>query len=128
MNHKPRAMARLNHHLLCIKFKSFSDWNWRVEINFFIHRNRDLYCTFRKWQTWICQIHVKFSFSEKATNFWRLLSKCQNHKTDCANFCGLLRKAELYIHVCNYLVIRFKNLRRAKCQYIKINPDFNGNQ
>ena len=25
-----------------------------------------------------------------------LLSKCQNHKADCANFCGLLRKAELY--------------------------------
>ena len=25
-----------------------------------------------------------------------LLSKCQNHKADCANFCGLLIKAELY--------------------------------
>ena len=25
-----------------------------------------------------------------------LLSKRQNHKDDCANFCGLLRKAELY--------------------------------
>ena len=24
------------------------------------------------------------------------LSKCQNHKKDGANFCGLLRKAELY--------------------------------
>ena len=28
--------------------------------------------------------------------FWHLLSKRQNHKADCANFCGLLRKAELY--------------------------------
>jgi hypothetical protein len=25
-----------------------------------------------------------------------VLSKCQNHKADCANFCDLLRKAELY--------------------------------
>ena len=23
-------------------------------------------------------------------------SKCQNHEEDCTNFCGLLRKAELY--------------------------------
>ena len=29
--------------------------------------------------------------------FWRLLSKCQNHEEDYANFCGLLRKAELSI-------------------------------
>ena len=28
--------------------------------------------------------------------FWRLPSKRQNHEEDCANFCGLLRKAELY--------------------------------
>ena len=27
----------------------------------------------------------------------KLLSKCQNHEDDCANFCGLLRKAELYV-------------------------------
>ena len=25
------------------------------------------------------------------------LSKCQNFKDDCTNFCGLLRKAELYM-------------------------------
>ena len=24
------------------------------------------------------------------------LSKCQNNKADCTNFCGLLRKAEVY--------------------------------
>ena len=29
-------------------------------------------------------------------HFWHLLSKHQNHEEDCANFCGLLRKAELY--------------------------------
>ena len=28
--------------------------------------------------------------------FWNLLSKHQNHKEDCAHFCGFLRKAELY--------------------------------
>ena len=52
--------------------------------------------TFNAW--------LKFRFSEKATNvytifliwLWRLLSKCQNHKENRANFCGLLRKAELY--------------------------------
>ena len=33
--------------------------------------------------------YLKFSFSEKA-------SKCQNREEDCTNFCGLLRKAELY--------------------------------
>ena len=27
--------------------------------------------------------------------FWNLLGKRQNHEDDCANFCGLLRKAEL---------------------------------
>ena len=27
---------------------------------------------------------------------WPLLSKFQKHKDDCAHFCGLLRKAELY--------------------------------
>ena len=45
---------------------------------------------------------LKFSFSEKATKicairFWRLLSKWQNHKADFTNFCGLLRKVELYL-------------------------------
>ena len=46
---------------------------------------------------------IKFSFSEKVTKigtisswFWHLLCKRQNHKADSTNFCGLLRKAELY--------------------------------
>ena len=46
---------------------------------------------------------LKFSFSEKTTKIcaiclmvWRLPNKCQNHKADCANSCGLLRKAGLY--------------------------------
>ena len=64
--------------------------------------------------TIICErynaMYIKFSFSEKATKicsiclvlwFWRLLSKCQNHEAECANFCGLLRKAELYLYVRN---------------------------
>ena len=29
--------------------------------------------------------------------FCSLHSECQNHEDDCAHFCGLLRKAELYI-------------------------------
>ena len=33
----------------------------------------------------------------KRPKFGRLLSKCPNHEKDCANFCGLLRKAELYV-------------------------------
>ena len=34
---------------------------------------------------------VKFIFSDKATK-----SKYQNHEEDYGNFCGLLRKAEIY--------------------------------
>ena len=30
-------------------------------------------------------------------NLSYLLSERQNHKADCANFCGLLRKAEIYL-------------------------------
>ena len=43
-------------------------------------------------------MRLKFNFSEKATKICAnyLCSKCQNHKTFCTNFCGLLRKAELY--------------------------------
>ena len=59
-------------------------------------------CCFTK-EIFTRKVPLKFSFSEKATKFaqsslwfWRLLSKCQNHKDDCTNFCGLLRKAELY--------------------------------
>ena len=31
-----------------------------------------------------------------AYNGARTVSKCQNHEEDCTNFCGLVRKAELY--------------------------------
>ena len=49
---------------------------------------------------------VKFSFSKKETKVcaiflmvWTFtISKCRNHKKDCAIFFGLLRKAELYHH------------------------------
>ena len=47
-------------------------------------------------------LYVKFSFSEKATKICVIIlmvftftSKCQNHKEDGTDFCGLLRKAEL---------------------------------
>ena len=40
-------------------------------------------------------MRLKFSFSGKATKIY-LCSKRQNHKADCTNFCGFLRKAELY--------------------------------
>ena len=33
------------------------------------------------------------------------LSRCQNHKDDCANFCEILRKAELYN------IMRDKNIK-----------------
>ena len=29
-------------------------------------------------------------------NISTLLNRCPNHEEDCANFCGLLRNAELY--------------------------------
>ena len=41
---------------------------------------------------------LKFGLSEKHTKcFGCLLSKCPKHEEDCANFCVLLRKYELYI-------------------------------
>ena len=48
--------------------------------------------------------YIKFGFFEKATKIcaiWLMVltfTKRQNHKEDCAIFCGLLRKAELYIN------------------------------
>ena len=48
---------------------------------------------------------IKFSFSQEGHKNVRnrpdgfeiyLVNKCQNHEDDCANFCDLLRKAELY--------------------------------
>ena len=33
------------------------------------------------------------------------LSKCSNHEEDCANFCGHLRKAELYLNVTDVAVV-----------------------
>ena len=40
---------------------------------------------------------MEFTFPVyKMVGGWWTVSKCQNHKEDGANFCGLLRKAELY--------------------------------
>ena len=36
-------------------------------------------------------------FAQSSSWFWHLLSKRQNHEEECSNFCGLLRKAELYV-------------------------------
>ena len=36
-------------------------------------------------------------FAQSSLRFWHLLSKFQNHKDDCVHFCGLHRKAELYV-------------------------------
>ena len=36
-------------------------------------------------------------FAQSSLWFGRLLSKCPNHEEDCEKFCGLLRKAELYL-------------------------------
>ena len=71
---------------------------------------------------------LMFSFSEKATNIcptllmiWRLLSICQNHREDCANFCGLLRKAELYITYFGFITL---NHRNAMLYWRSINVKF----
>ena len=44
----------------------------------------------------------KKSFSR----FGRLLSKCTKHEEDCANFCVLLRKSELYAHSCSWIHLK----------------------
>ena len=65
-----------------------------------------------------CQKYVKFSFSEKATKIWSYhpldltftLSKYQIKWVITLNFCGLLRKAELYIS-------RFSNISILLCDF-----------
>ena len=57
--------------------------------------------TTKKFDSWFNHIiRIGFSVLVKVQLFWEghknLLSKCQNHKEDGANFCGFLRKAELY--------------------------------
>ena len=53
------------------------------------------------------QVNVKFMFSKKATKIdeiftvdLTLSSKCQFDGEDFVNFCGLLRKHELYMNKC----------------------------
>ena len=69
--------------------------------------NDILYCTvflvflnfFPHWNSAWLSFEVSFIsaiFTQSSSWFWNLLSKRQNHEEDCANFCGLLRKAELY--------------------------------
>ena len=50
------------------------------------------------------RLWIKFRLSEKHTKFEKILlmvwtftlSKCTKHEEDCADFCVLLRKSELY--------------------------------
>ena len=53
-------------------------------------------CLGVKYQRW----SLKLNFSQKAM-VWTF-SKRPNHEEDCANFCGLLRKAELYVVLLNF--------------------------
>ena len=52
---------------------------------------------------------VKFSFSEKATKIWSLLSKRQIKWVITPNLCGLLRKTELYLH-CTLILIQRRQI------------------
>ena len=47
--------------------------------------------------------------------YWRLLGKFQNHEEDCANLCGLLRKAEFYNWMPN-LKLNFNYCRSNYCK------------
>ena len=68
--------------------------------------------TFLNSNNFHCQ--VKFSFSD-------LLIKCQNHEDDCANFCGLLRKAALYqqILATTFMFMIFFTRRQFRNKYKK---------
>ena len=65
------------------------------------------------------------NFAQSSSWFWNLLSKHENHEEDCANFCGLLRKAELYFDKLTqqgklaFLKLTFKvdySLVKIRCQ------------
>ena len=45
-----------------------------------------------------------------------LVNKCQNHEDDCANFCSLLRKAELYIQMIGFLTSNLSVGVSGSCQ------------
>ena len=71
-------------------------WNYLVKLNLFFH-----------YSNWVAkevhEILLKFVFSKKATKFEKiftvdltLTTYCQIDGEDFANFCGLLRKHELY--------------------------------
>ena len=52
--------------------------------------------------------------------FWHLISKHQNHKENGANFCGLLRKVELYHRSNCFRGFFWKNLKTPK-RHFEIN-------
>ena len=72
--------------------------------------------------TWNYRMYeLKFSFSEKVTKICaillmvlHMLSKRKNHKGDCPNFCGLLRKAALYSTAECLLIKDFSEIQPQK--------------
>ena len=64
--------------------------------------------------------------------FWQFFKKRQNHEEDCANFWGLLRKAELYVHksflwdgfcLCSFQMGQFQNVHHFTAM-IHFHQDF----
>ena len=84
-----------------VAFKITYEVGFQELINIFCMHSKILFpdCTTRYYGS----TYIKFSFSEKAMKIYAIFlmvltfSKCQNHEEDYANFCGLLRKAELYV-------------------------------
>ena len=87
------------------KFIFYQDWERRFYYVFYVFNTHVLSGPFT---TMYVSIRiVKFMFSKKATKFEKifivdltLCSKCQIDCEDFVNFCGLLRKHELYVQSC----------------------------
>ena len=84
--------------------------------------------TTKKFDSWFNHIiRIGFSVLVKVQLFWEghknLLSKCHNHKEDGANFCGFLRKAELYrpggkcMAHCPKIKIKGNKLKKCKFHF-----------
>ena len=76
-------------------------------------------------------LELKFGLSEKHTKFEKIflmvwtftISKCTKHGEDCANFCVLLRKSELYPYILTWCISISHDLGLAKPKkHIKFCP------
>ena len=85
-------------HLICGKF-------WLMDWDYTTLNNVKVQNFLRRLQKW----------AQLSLWFWNLHIKHQNHKGDCAHFCGLLRKAELY---CRLLIIYDKGCIRVWRTYL----------